>query len=331
MLIWWICCALLAAEPAMGDRVTFLLDLRPPAPGLKLAREPRALVLQRDGLPVDRLALPVAPKKAQRKDDHALLALGSHGLWIVRLLPAGRLVVVARHRLARPVDGFFFEGTRVIPTAGGRPIPLPKPPPVPPVVAPPSRETAIWPVKDRLKALPADQLRRMHDWPEPVTLSPPVSSRPKVFFETSFLQTLGLPVMTTRHDLRNLTEILVRVGYHVTPNHVVGLTLCIGDSDYDYHALDGSDHDYHVSGFGNPSLFFYRYSMEAHPFEVQLEPLLSSLWDSRNVEEFDAWGFRVAGQWVRRGGPMRFGLEVRLDLFLEYVQLSVALIYGINF
>ncbi len=332
MMYLWFCCALLATEAVPESRITFVVELEPLPAGLRLEREPRALVLQRDGVRIHRLALPVIPKKAQRKDDHAFLAMGLQGLWIVRLLPEGRIFVVARHRLPKPVDGFFFEGNRVVPTSAGRPVALlPPPEPVPPAVAPPSHETSIWPVKDRRQVIPADQLRSMLDWPVPEELAPPVSVRPKAFLESNFLQTLGLPSTTIEHDLGHTAELLLRVGYHLTPNHVVGVGFWFMANDYQYHHPKGDGFFYTVGDYGNPIYFFYRYSFTSRPIEMQIEPLLGHVYDSATEELQETWGFRVAGQWVKRGGPMRFGIEARLDVFWKLVFPTVALIYGINF
>ncbi|PKN23834.1 MAG: hypothetical protein CVU65_13480 [Deltaproteobacteria bacterium HGW-Deltaproteobacteria-22] len=58
-MIWWICCALLAAETVPENRVTFAVELGPLPAGLRLAREPQVLVLRRDQVMSDRLPLPV--------------------------------------------------------------------------------------------------------------------------------------------------------------------------------------------------------------------------------------------------------------------------------
>jgi hypothetical protein len=186
-------------------------------------------------------------------------------------------------------------------------------------------------VEDRLRELSGKDFHRMLDWPEPTTLAPPVSTRPKVFLETNFLQTLGLPSTTVQHNSGHLIELFLRVGYHLTARHVLGLSFAFGYGDYEYHDLGGGEHTYRMGEYANPLYFFYRYSMDTHPVEVQLEPVVAEVEDSRTDENNIILGIRVGAAWVRRNGPMRFGVEVRLDLFLKFVQPSVSLIYGINF
>lgn len=347
MTFWWILCALLTtgptsgkAEPATGqDLVSFPLASSPLSPDLGLVREPRALVLTRDGAPVDRLALPEKPALAKRKDDLAVLALGVHGLWIVRLDPKGKLIVLTRHRLPRPVDGFLLEAGRVIPTSAGEPI-LRPPPPIRPTR--PARDLDVVPFPARLQALSPAVRARLKTWPGPRDLGPPVSSRPTAYLESSFLLTYFLPAWTRDLDLGPRAELTVlRVGFHLTPDHVVGIGLW---ANYRYDSIDVSSNEKldssvtdrrYLLGDYYVTFPFYRYSMPSRRFEFQAEPLRAVLKDVRKDVWEDvpetAWGVRLSAAWVKRAGPFRIGVEGRVDLFTRLLLPSVSLILGLNF
>ena len=334
MMFWWILFALLAAEPANGKHESFPLEPGPLSPGLALAREPLALVLNRDGAPVDRLALPAKPKHSKRKDDHAVLALGVHGLWIVRLDPRGRLVVIARHRPARPVDGFFFEGDRVVPTFAGEPI-LKPPPPI--QTTRPTHDQDVWPVAERLRALSPGVRSRMKSWPGPDDLGPPVSARPSLYLESSYFFSYFLPAWTRDLDIGNRMELTVlRVGFHMTPNHVVGIGLW---GNFRQNQLDPVTTDKrYLLGDYYVTFPFYRYSMSSHRLEFQVEPFRAELIGSDPYNHLGgeyvyhtAWGVRLGAAWVKRAGPLRIGLEGRVDLLARLLLPSVSLIFGLNF
>lgn len=335
MPFWWIICAWLAAgptsgkaEPAPGKHEAFPLATGPLAPGLALAREPNALLLTRGGVTVDRLTLPAKPSLARRRDDHAVLALGHHGLWIVRLDPRGRLVVVARHRLTRSIDGFLLEGDRVIPTSAGEPI-LKTPPPTPP---PPTFQAArtphdleVWPVEERLRALDKHTLQKMIRWPSPTAGPAPVSWRPRLFLETNFLLNFSFSSSQEVWAPGIVLEPLIRVGYHVTPSHVVGVEFMAVFMDERDGPVRENIHEYL-----NPFFLFYRFSFETVPVEVTLSPLATSR-ESPDPEAHPiVWGARFAGQWVKRSGRMRLALEGRLDVFWGIAYPSVAVLFGLN-
>jgi len=331
MSYFWICCALLAAETVPESRVTFAVEVRPLPAGLRLAREPQVLVLQRDGVPIHRLPLPVIPKKAQRKDDHAFLAMGIQGLWIVRLLPEGRLVVVARHRLPKPVDGFFFEANRVVPTTGGRPILRP-----PASVPPPSHHPNLPSLGERLRALSNEELARMSSWPAPREVEAPVSARPRAYLESSSMFTFTFPAWNRDVDVGNRKEIMVlRAGFHLGPNHVLGLGIWANFRTYDNHS-SSTDKEYLLNDYTNGFPIFYRFSFPSRRIELQIEPLHTRL-KKNNQEEWqldtyeEAWGARLSAAWVKRSGPLRIGVECRFDFFARLLLPSLSIMLGINF
>ncbi len=332
MTFWWMLCALLAAAPTVGKHESYQLKSGPLAPGLGLARESRALVLTRDGAPVDRLALPAKPRQAKRKDDLAVLALGVHGLWIIRLDPKGKLAVLARHRLPRPVDGFSFEGDRVVPTSAGEPIQKP-PRPIQPTR--PTHDQDVWPVAERLLALSPGVRTRMKTWPGPEDLGPPVSARPSAYLESSYLLTYFLPAWTRDLDIGSRTELMVlRTGFHLTPNHVIGIGLW-GSFRYDSPDPALTDKGYMLGDY-HVTFPFYRYSMPTRRLEFQVEPLRVELVDGDTDDWGEyvyhtTWGVRLSAAWVKRAGPLRLGLEGRVDLLTRLILPSVSLIFGLNF
>lgn len=330
MSFWWISCWLLAANPVIGARVSFPLETNPLAFGLRMARKPRTLVLIRNGEIVDQLALPSKPELARRKDDHAVLALGKHGLWIIRITPEGRLIVAARHRLSLPVDGFFFDKARVVPTVAGSPI-LTKPKIR---FSPPPSDATILPTGERLKALSHEVLTRMESWPESRDIGPPISARPRAFLESNFFIAIPFPAWTRDVDTGRRADLVVlRAGFHLLPNHVLGTSLSINlrmDSLYPENPRER----YVLLDYDNTkSFFFYRYSLPSRRLEFHVEPLRAKIWDSekRSWTLDDVRGVRLGAAWVKRTGALRIGVEGRLDVFERFILPSMSMIFGFNF
>jgi len=330
MSFWWIACWLLATNTANDTRVSYPMETTTLTPGLRLFRKPRTLVLIRDKEIVDQLSLPGEPKLARRKDDHAVLALGKHGLWMIRITPEGRLIVVARHRLHSPVDGFFFDEARVVPTATGSPIL------VKPQIRfnPPPGDSPVLPVGERLRALSNDMLARMRHWPESRDLGPPVSARPRMFLESNFFMVIPFPALTRDVDTGHRLELVVlRVGCHLFPNHVLGTSLTVNLRENPLYPKNPQERYVLLDYDNTKSFFFYRYSLPNRRLEFHVEPLRAGIWDSeiKSWTRDDVWGVRLGVAWVKRTGPLRVGVEGRFDVFERVIMPSVSMIFGFNF
>ncbi len=326
MSIWWILSCLLAANPAMGTRLSYPLETNPLAQGLQMARKPKSLVLMRDGEIVDQLPLPSKPQLARRKEDHAVLALSRHGLWIIRITPEGRLRVIARHRISPPVDGFFFEKDRVVPTAAGSPIV------VKPKIRfnPPPRDPVVLPVGERLQALSPDTLERMESLPEPKDMGPPVSARPLAFLESNFFISMPFPAWTRDVYTGHRTDLVaLRAGFHLLPNHVLGASISL---NIHWDSIHYKPHErYLLTNYASRSFLFYRYSMPSRRLEFHVEPMQASIMDFQEKDWDLVWGVRLGVAWVKRSGPLRIGVEGRLDVFKLFILPSWSMIFGFNF
>ncbi len=160
------------------------------APGLAVSIRPDGLALHDGPRRLALLTLPARPLRARRVGDHAILALGRHGLWVVRVTGERRLKVLHTLIPGPPVTGFELSGGRVFPTTGPGHARIADPPPV---LRPPSKQTpgaAPAPAPSPFVDLIPGERLRMPAWPRPRPLTNGWLESPTLFFE------FNLPVQT---------------------------------------------------------------------------------------------------------------------------------------
>ncbi|MBU1069498.1 hypothetical protein KJ975_08025 [Myxococcota bacterium] len=311
------------ATPAADDRVQIEISPRPLPDGLRIGMAPRALVLFVRNREVDRVKLPQIPRKAKRLADHAILAMGTHGLWILRVGADDHWVIVQKMKLPESVDGFEILNDRVMPTT--RPIQayfyrsnlVPKP-----VVPPPGKLDHLLPgIRARSK-----------DWPEPLELPEPGFPMPGFYVETNFLYTQATQLYARQEGRMNDPlhwgiELSLRLGFHVYREHVAGISLLrlIGWQEPTFD--NNRDYDEQVWSMYNPTGLFYQYAPSALPVGVQVEPIRVEYREGTPAE----YGGRLTLQLVKRTAPMRLGFEMRTDVTRTIIRVSFAIVCGFNF
>jgi len=323
LFMFWIATSESPSPLPADDRVALELAPRPLPTGVRVGMAPRALILFVENRVFDRFPLPAVPKKAKRLDDHAVLAMGEHGLWILRVNAERRFEVVRKMKLPDPVTGFELINHRVLPTVGANHGYVYRSELVPrPVVRAPGEFDHLLPgIRER-----------MIDWPAPRELAEPGFPVPDFYVETNFFHTQATQVYA-RHegkmhdDLHWGIEMSIRFGFHVYGDHLAGISLfrLIGymEPQFDNH----QDYSEQVWSMINPTGLFYQYAPAALPVGVQVEPIRV---DYREGTP-DEYGGRVTLQLVKRSAPMRLGLEVRTDLTRTIVRVSFAIVCGFNY
>jgi len=304
-------------------RVAVEVSPSPLPAGVRIGMAPRALMVFFENRVTDRFGLPQVPKKAKRLDDHAILALGKHGLWILRVNADHRWEIVRKLKLPEPVTGFEIFNDRVLPTVRTNHAYVYRSDLVPRPVRPPPGEF------DHL--LPGIRTR-MKDWPEPRELPEQGFPVPDFYMETNFFHTQATQIYARQegslHDpLHWGIELSVRMGFHVHGGHVVGVSLfrLIGWQEPQFS--NNRDYSEQVWSMTNPLGAFYQYAPAALPVGVQVEPIRVEYREGTSSE----YGGRVTLQWVKRTAPMRLGFEVRTDWTMTIVRVSFAIVCGFNY
>mgnify|MGYP000873592726 CR=1 FL=1 len=323
LFLFWIATSESPSPPPADERVALEISPRPLPAGVRVGLAPRALIAFVDDRVSDRLPLPAVPKKAKRLDDHAVLAMGAHGLWILRVNADGRFVVVRKMKLPDPVTGFELLDHRVLPTVRANQAYVYRSELVPrPAVRAPGEFDHLLPgIRER-----------MNDWPAPRELAEPGFPVPDFYVETNFFHTQATQVYA-RHDgnlhdeLHWGLEMSIRFGFRVYGDHLAGMSLfrLIGymEPQFDNH----QPYDEQVWSMINPTGLFYQYAPAALPVGVQVEPIRVHYREGTP----DEYGGRVTLQWVKRSAPMRLGLEMRADMTRTIVRVSFAIVCGFNY
>ena len=106
-------------------RVVFELTrwlLPAPAPGVRVTLEGDVVRIRPPNASPRALRLPGPPRKALRRNNLVILALGDHGILFLDVRDPDRPQPVLQRILERTVDGFELLGEELVPTSGGRPI-----------------------------------------------------------------------------------------------------------------------------------------------------------------------------------------------------------------
>jgi len=301
------------------------------APGLSLSLRAGGLALHAGARRLAHLRLPGKPVQARRVGDHAILALGKHGLWVVRVTRERRLKVLHTLYPGPWVDGFEISGDHVFPTTGKARVRILAKPPASrsPRKKPPER--APPPSPPPFADLVQDELHRMPGWPRPRLLSNGWLEPPWLLLE--FNLPWQAAVDADRLDdegadaVHPSVELTFRLGHHLGRGHIVGLNVI--HRPWEDPIQDGSVEEglRRIRSLTNPVLLFYRYAIPRTPLGVQAEPIRVE-WDpDRKVE----YGVRWTLQVTKHTTPARIGLELHLDLTPGSIRPTLALVLGMNF
>ena len=299
-----------AAEPVLAAPWSFAISPRPLTIGGAFRQVGRYFIYEYAPGEETWHTLPVKPSRVRRIDDTVVFALGEHGVWVGRLgrrpgAPGSAepgLRIEARHRFADPVVDFTIENGRVTPLTGvnGHPVLLQGVAVTPKTTRPPRLLDVSY----------GDERIVNPKWIVEATLLAGVQMHPEQDGVFHYCMPLSL-----------------RLGYSPVLGHTVGVSFFAEEGEEKIFLKPNDLHEnwWSVDTYFNPLFLFYRYSLQAVPLSLQLEPLKADYFKSD-----DEYGLRLTIQWARALQGLRVGVEAHLDKTENITRFGLWLVVGWN-